>query len=425
MTAERRGWRIVVNILAVIGVLAILLGLVGAGVVGYKLISDKETKDRTAASESPFYAKPDSVPATPGTVIRYEPLEYSVVGGKGWRIIYTSINSAGEPVAVSGRVFLPNTPAPAGGRKILAFGHGTVGIAPQCAPSRSVSYIQTGWLEPALQQGWAVVTTDYLGLGIEGYPPTFLLGGQEARDIVNSVRALRAFPGASAGTEWIVAGSSQGGNSALWTAAKAASIAPELQLKAVAPAVPAAELAAIMTKQWQSVIGWAIGPYALATYKVAYPDRDYEAIISPAGKDANDSLIAKCVLADGVEGLVLGEITGPYFTKDPNQDPAWSASVREQTPPPPPAGMPMFLQQGEADIVVTAGSNALLQNQWCAKGVNIASLWLPGVNHQDTSVAAGAAMVEWAAARFAGTPAVSTCAFGVPAPVEPLPAPKP
>ena len=425
MTGERRGRRIVINILAVIGALALVAGLLGAGFLGYKAWSNKEKKDTTATAQSPFYAKPATVPAAPGTVIRSEPLEYSVVGGKGWRIMYTSINRAGQPVAVSGRVFLPDSAAPAGGRKILAFGHGTVGLATQCAPSRSTTEIQTGWLEPALQQGWAVAMTDYLGLGIEGYPSSYLLGDQEARDIVNSVRALRAFPGAATGTEWIVSGASQGGHSALWTAALAAGIAPELQLKAVAPAVPAAELVAIMTKQWQSVVGWAIGPYALATFKAAYPDRDYEAAISQAGKDANESLLGKCVLGAGIEGLVLNEFAGPYFKDDPNGDPAWSASLREQTPPPPPAGMPMFLQQGEADTVVTAGSNALLQNQWCAKGVNIASLWLPGVNHQNTSVAGGVAMVEWSAARFAGQPAVSTCAFGVPSPVQPLPVPQP
>ena len=114
------------------------------------------------------------------------------------------------------------------------------------------------------------------------------------------------------------------------------------------------------------MIGWAIGPYALATYRWPTRIRDYEAIISPGGQDANDSLIAKCVLADGVEALVLGEITGPYFT-DPNEGSRVVKRARTDTTATA-GGMPMFLQQGEADIVVTAGSNALLQNQWCAKG---------------------------------------------------------
>ena len=161
------------------------------------------------------------------------------------------------------------------------------------------------------------------------------------------------------------------------------------------------------------MIGTGDWPYALATYKVAYPDRDYEAIISPAGRTPTDSLIAKCVLADGVEDLVLGGSPAPYFTKDPNEDPAWSASVREQTPPPPPAGMPMFLQ-GEAGIVVTAGSKcpASFQNQWCAKG----SHRQPVAPGSITKTRPWPPAPQWSVSpppAFAGTPAVSTCAFGV------------
>ena len=90
----------------------------------------------------------------------------------------------------------------------------------------AIGELHPNWLVGARPAaGLGGVTTDYLGLGIEGYPPTFLLGGQEARDIVNSVRALRASRALS-GTwngSWP---DPRGGNSALWTAAKAASIAP-------------------------------------------------------------------------------------------------------------------------------------------------------------------------------------------------------
>ena len=75
----------------------------------------------------------------------------------------------------------------------------------------------------------------------------------------------------------------------------------------------------------------------------------------------------------------------------------------------------MFLTQGTGDEVVLAGSNALLQEQWCAKRP-MTSLWLGGVSHQDTSTAAGPAAVNWARERFAGVPPVNTCALGVPAP---------
>jgi hypothetical protein len=74
--------------------------------------------------------------------------------------------------------------------------------------------------------------------------------------------------------------------------------------------------------------------------------------------------------------------------------------------------------------VVLAGSNALLQEQWC-RSRPITSLWLGGVSHQDTSTAAGPAAVDWARERFAGVPAVNTCDFGFPAPVQALPNPVP
>jgi hypothetical protein len=411
-----------VAILAVIGALALVVAVIAGGYLAFRVTKATVANDETAASQSPFYAPPASLPTTAGRIIRSEPLEYSVVGGKGYRFIYTSTDSAGKPVAVSGRIFLPDDPAPPGGRKVLAWAHGTVGLGDQCAPSRATSYVETGWLEPALQRGWVAVATDYTGLGMPG-PSSYLVGGQEARDVVNSVRAARAFPAADAGRDWIVYGASQGGHAALWTAHLAADIAPELNLRAVATAVPAAELAVTMNVQWDKVVGWVIGADALVSWDSAYPGRDFKAALTSAGRSQAPSLTAKCILASGLQSLVLQQVTGSMFTANPLQDRAWAQTVREETPPPPPQAMPMFLAQGEADTVVLAGSNAVLHNRWCAQGVTITSLWLPQVSHQDTSIVAGSAVVEWALARFAGKPAPNTCGLGVPAPITELPVP--
>jgi hypothetical protein len=82
----------------------------------------------------------------------------------------------------------------------------------------------------------------------------------------------------------------------------------------------------------------------------------------------------------------------------------------------------MLLEQGMTDQVVLAGSNALLQNQWCAAGTPMTSLWLAKTGHVDTSIVGGPAFVDWAAEVFSGITPRSTCALGVPAPVTPLPA---
>lgn len=420
-------WTWVVRVLAIIGALAVVGAVVGAIVLGVKVNEGKQASGQEAPQLDAFYAKPPDVPAAPGTIIRSEPLEYAVAGGKGYRIVYSGVGLQGEPVPISGMIFIPDAPAPGGGRKVLAFAHGTVGTAAVCAPSRATTAAAMGftpWLLPALQQGWVVVLTDYLGLGIQG-PSTYLIGEQEARDVVSSVRAARAFPGAEAGADWIVFGSSQGGNSALWTANLAAEMAPDLPLKAVMAAVPAAELGSTVSAQWDKVAVWALGPAVLASWVPYYPDRDFLDTVSQEAQDQLPKLSAKCIVGDALTGLVNESLGRKFFTSNPLDSPAWAQTLREQTPPPPPATLPMLLVQGTGDEVVLAGSNATLQDQWCAAGRPMSSLWLGGVSHQDTQSAGGPAAIEWAARRFDGLPPVDTCSFGVPAPVVPIANPVP
>lgn len=424
MAAHPTSW--LVRLLAVVGVLS-LVGLVAASVWLVLTVDKKEAAaGRGNAALDAFYTPPATVPDQPGAVLRSEPLEYAVDGGKGYRFIYTSQLPSGATVPVSGMVFVPDAPPPVGGRKVLAFAHGTVGTAAECAPSRAVEASVDGytpWLAPALAQGWVVVATDYVGLGIPA-DSSYLVGAQEARDVVNSVRAARAFPGAEAGSEWIVWGSSQGGNSALWAADGAAQLAPELQLRAVMAAVPAAELGATVSQQWDKTAVWALGPAVLASWVPAYPDRDFTAIVTDRARKQLDGLDGKCILGDALQGLLNNSLGVQFFSSNPIDDPAWAATIREQTPPAPSADLPLFVAQGTADEVVLAGSNATLVQQWC-RVRPMTTLWLGGVSHQDSQAAAGPSAISWAAARFAGQPATNTCDDGVPPPVQPIPNPLP
>ena len=123
---------------------------------------------------------------------------------KGFESSTRSTGPKGEPVAVSGMLFVSNKPAPAGGRP---------SSDGRTAPSgwrlvRAVTCEECArdtddWLNTAMNNGYAVAATDYLGLGTPG-PKTYLIGDQEAADVVNSVRALRNFEPAQAGKRWIV-----------------------------------------------------------------------------------------------------------------------------------------------------------------------------------------------------------------------------
>ena len=143
---------------------------------------------------SPFYTWTDALPTQPGRLLRSEPLP-AVLGlagaGRQLRILYSATNGVTGKgmVAVSGAVFLPKGEPPKAGWPIMAWAHGTVGVADVCAPSwagrslRDVRYLNT-WLD----QGYAVVASDYQGLGVPG-PHPYLHARAAAYGVLDSVRA--------------------------------------------------------------------------------------------------------------------------------------------------------------------------------------------------------------------------------------------
>lgn len=400
----------------------VVLALVGAmGYAVVKVVTNEREVDNRQAQLQPFYTPPEQLPGRAGEVIRSEPMpEVVLANGTAQRILYTSTNSAGATIAVSGMVFLPRTPAqPA---PVVAWAHPTLGQADKCAPSRSANPLSDtqSWLDAMLGRGWVVAATDYAGLGTPG-PKSYLLGEQSAQDLVNSVRAAKAVAAtvgnAQTSNDWVLWSHSQGGQAALWAAAKAPEIAPELANIGVAAAAPAAELAEIMDAQWDTNVAWVIGPEATQTFVDAYPELDVLAALSPVAREDLDSLEQECILGEGLQAEVLSTFYQNFFATNPSQDPAWRQIVSEQSPPIPPADVPMLLVQGTADEVVLAPTNALLQTSWCALGVNMTTLWLGEVNHMKAAINGGPTVVQWAADRFAGVPQTPTCAF--PPPVTP------
>jgi hypothetical protein len=184
---------------------------------------------------SPFYAWSGAVAAEPGTPLRKEPLEPSLslpTAGAAYRILYASTNGVGapSPVAVSGLVFLPKGIPPAGGWPLLAWAHETAGIADVCAPSWSGYSLRVeGFLQPWLSRGYAIVATDYQGLGTPG-PHPYSVPKPAGLDVLDSIRAAqRAFP--RIGKKVLLAGYSQGAGAVYEADALQPSYAPELDIR--------------------------------------------------------------------------------------------------------------------------------------------------------------------------------------------------
>lgn len=418
--------RIVVGALATVGAVALIAVPVGGWWLERTGEKELEASGFAKSPITEFYTPPEDLPA-PGTLIRSEPLEYDLPDGRGLRVMYTSQGPDGQSIPVTGLVFTPTGSAPAQGWPVVAYAHGTLGTPAGCAPSLKTTLQQLGdadWLLPVLQQGFAVVATDYVGMGIPA-PSTYLLGEQEARDVTTSVQAAQQLAGVDLADQWFVFGTSQGGHSALWTASLAAGIAPELPLQGVVATVPAAELGATLNAQWNTAAAWAIGPELLSSWENAYPERDFRSILTKKALDDMPSLQDRCVVGAALLGALEQGAGNNFFSSNPVDDPDWARTIREQTPLAPPAEMPMLLVQGTGDQVVLAGSNALLQEQWCAAGRNMTALWLGGVSHQDAAAAGGPAVADWLVGRRDGAPAPNSCALGVPVPVKALDNPLP
>ncbi len=386
---------------------AIVFSLLMALIASY-IASTRET-NITQSGLDAFYTPPNPIPAQPGTLIRSEPLAVDVPGATAYRMLYSTQRPDGTPAVSGGMMFIPDGPAPAGGRKVVAWAHGTVGQGDACTPSRSTNPLQdtTNWLDQMMQFGWVVVSTDYAGMGTPG-PNLYLVAQAEVSDVVNSVRAIREFPAAHAGSEYVVWGHSQGGHSSLWSGQLAPKLAPELNLIGVAAAAPAAELTLIMGAQWSTAVGWAIGPEIVESWPVVYPDLPLDGFISPQGQANGARLANECIIAAAIEGLLRIDFGQEFFAVNPtNTD--WGVKAREQTPPPLPASMPVFIGQSTADTVVLPWPNAVLQEKWCKAGSMIEMLWIGDVSHQDTATTIGPAAVDWIADRFAGRPPMRTC----------------
>jgi hypothetical protein len=125
-----------------------------------------------------FYNPPDPLPAgRPGDIIWFRSVASPAAGSAAWQVLYLSTTAGGAPTAVSGTVLVPTSAYP-GTRPIVAYAPGTQGWGPQCAPSKEMasgSFDEQFAVSNLLARGWAVVVTDYPGLGTPG-PEAYNVG---------------------------------------------------------------------------------------------------------------------------------------------------------------------------------------------------------------------------------------------------------
>ncbi|GHH65851.1 lipase family protein [Promicromonospora soli] len=357
------------------------------------------------ALDDDFYTPPDPLPdGADGEVVRWreEPRQLSA---RNYLVMYHSTNATGHDVPVTGRVLVPGTAWRGDGpRPIVSVASGTRGVGDSCAPSRWLDY-ERPFIEPMLLAGWAVVVTDYEGLGTPGMH-TYVVGQSEGRAVIDMVRAATNLPatGLRAGGKVAFSGYSQGGGGAMWAGELQPDYAPELDLVGVA----AGGVPADLTEVAESLDGQVgFGFLLLAAYGLdaAYPELDLDSYLNERGRETFEREKDACVdvtLTHAFQNI------GMFTATNPLRAPDWQARLDENRLGANPPDVPIRLFHGTLDEIIAPGQARTLRNEYCAAGAEVQWEWHVG-EHVSTMVTGAPGVVAFLDRRFRDRPFLVHC----------------
>ena len=377
----------------------------------------------------PFYTWSDPVPPEPGKLLRVEPLEERLKleqSGRAARFLYSSESFSGEAVAVSAAAFLPSGRTPEGGWPVIAWSHGTVGIADLCAPSwRGRSPRDLNYLNYWLEQGYAVVATDYEGLGTPG-PHPYLHCKAAAMGNIDAVAAAQEL-GWSLSKRWLVTGQSQGGHAALCTAVEASVRAPSLEFVGTLATAPGVSF--LKSYSGQHTPGDSPMRYLgvvllnVTGMETFTPTFSAEQSLTPEARAMLPRVNEACVFTLLREGAALGLTTSTTFTHIPfSETPGVKDAVKHMEIPAVRLREPLLIAQGTEDTMTPLPLANAYAQEHCEVGTQLTYLVYDGEEHSGPMRVGREDFSKWVAARFRGDASPGNCARPEPAPqAETLP----
>jgi alpha-beta hydrolase superfamily lysophospholipase len=360
-----------------------------------------------------FYTVPANMPVEPGSVIRVEPFTRQIPdNARAWRVLYSTTRFDGTIAPASAIVLAPRVPSGLPS-DVVAWTHGTTGVAPPCGPSvMDQPFANVPALREAIAEGWVVVATDYIGLGTEG-PHPYLIGEGEARSALDSLRALRQMKELAVTDKTVVWGHSQGGHAAMWTGILAPHYAPEQKLNGIAAAAPATDLSGLFSKVQATPVGRILSSYTITAYSSTYPDVGFDNYVRVGIRWLAHDMATRCM--EGRKALFLvGQSMlagGSIFSTDIT---AGSAGERLRSNIPyGPIAAPLWIAQGDSDQLVLPEIQDPFVEQLCAGGRSLEYATYAGRDHlslvANDSPYAGD-LIKWTKDRFENKPAPQGCA---------------
>jgi pimeloyl-ACP methyl ester carboxylesterase len=287
---------------------------------------------------------------------------------------------------------------------VVSWAHGTVGIGDACAPSRdtksSSSHGLVAYVDPLLNRylkaGFAVVRTDYQGLGTPGVHE-FLVGQEEGRSVLDIVRAARHLD-KHISRRTLIAGHSQGGQAALYAASLAKRWTPDLKLGGTVAFAPVSHL------DTQAGLVRSIKDPTPLTGLIALiargidtdkPSLHVRSLLGPEAAARYPQTLERCL-----PGLREGDSYGPiapadFFRSDADISPVLNALKKAGDPEHLRIRTPVLIEQGTADSTVFQFTDDQLVAEYKKRGNPVTYTTYDGVDHGGIVVSGAAESLKF------------------------------
>ncbi|KAM3506027.1 hypothetical protein MY11210_007719 [Beauveria gryllotalpidicola] len=402
----------------------------GCGDKCQKAINQAVPSDMTTVGldfDSAFYATAHnfSTSLPPGEVLKFETLNANdrlVSSGTSlFRLQYTSRDLDGAIVPATAFVALPQASnarqqqqQPEGGKQqqqlpVVAWAHGTIGLFAGCAPSNGPNMYDYGTWKPLVQRGYAVVATDYAGLGSNYTSHKYLSHRAHINDVYYSVRAARRVLGRVLADEWMAAGHSQGGG-AVWKLAESALVKNDTGYRGTVAIAPATYVVDMfldnLGKHTPALLGYfTYFPFALQR---AVPSSFNSSSFVALDMQKRLRLAERMqVCISGMFAMVVGLdnttqiVNAAQLAQSRPEMLAWqrnsSAAQGDRSP------APVLVVQGEADTTVLMNTTRQAWKRSCEAGNEVHLRLYAGQEHSATTEAAAPEWVGWIDERFYGS----------------------
>ncbi len=329
-------------------------------------------------------------------------------------VVEYKITYVSDGQEVTGTVFYPDTPPPAGGWDVVVMNQFTSGLAPSCAPSAGLLALAVASI-PAFN-GYVTLVPDGTSQGKAPYGD-YLWGITAGRAALDGARAAFHTTQAIAkpiARKAIIAGQSQGAYSTMAAATQYPTYANELEIKGFAAAEPPSNFLKAFTASvkantvyigfdvmrlwsWQGDLGLSGGQIFQPPYDTSAP-MGFMTGCFYNGSDGSSGALSTLFPNDASSVLspaFLGYAMNDTWPTD------WVMAYGKSQTVPSYLKLPVLIFEGTADTTVLPADADAYVAALKAAGVNVDYQKIAGGTHETT------ALTSWTVAQLANTQALS------------------